>query len=202
MKVLGDDGSGTNSGVIAGIEWTTTDAQARGASKSVANMSLGGSASAALDQSVEAAIAAGITFVVAAGNENQDASNSSPAGVPSAITVGAIDEGDEIAEYSNFGDVVDVFAPGSLITSTWIDGTDTKSTISGTSMASPHVAGLAAYLIAFEGLKGPAAVVARILELAEDVVTGTPAGTTAALVGNGVFSNVKLHRRVLRSRNF
>jgi oryzin len=198
VKVLDDQGSGTNSGVIAGIEWVVTDAQKRGASKSVANMSLGGGKSNALDQAVEAAIEEGVTFVVAAGNENQDAGNTSPASVTSAITVGAIAEGDRRAEYSNYGDVVDVFAPGSEITSAWIGSSDAEETIDGTSMASPHVAGLVAYLIALEGLEGPEEVRQRILELAEDVVTGAPSGTTDALVGNGANANSTVTRKFLR----
>lgn len=99
VKVLGSDGSGTNSGVIKGIEWATSDAQTKGtAAKSVANMSLGGSYSAALNQAVAEAVSAGITFAVAAGNENADASTSSPASTKSAITVGAIGEDDARAE--------------------------------------------------------------------------------------------------------
>lgn len=198
VKVLDDEGSGTNSGVIAGIEWVATDAKKKGSSKTVANMSLGGAQSTALDAAVEAAIEEGVTFVVAAGNSNEDAVNSSPAGVKAAITVGAIDEGDVRAEYSNFGSVVDVFAPGSDITSAWIGGSDAKNTISGTSMASPHVAGLVAYLIALEGLEGPQAVMDRILELSEDVVEGVPSGTTTVLVGNGAKGNGTLPLRRIR----
>lgn len=98
VKVLGSDGSGTNSDVLKGIEWVISDAQSKGtAAKSVANMSLGGSYSAALNQAVEEAVSAGITFAVAAGNENVDAANSSPASAKSAITVGAIDQDDSRA---------------------------------------------------------------------------------------------------------
>ena len=124
-----------------------------------------------------------------AGNENENAADSSPASVPSAITVGATDRNDRRASFSNFGDLVDVFAPGVDITSSWIGGDDTEDTISGTSMAAPHVVGLAAYLISLEGLDGPEAVVKRIKELAvEGVVTNPGTATVDALVWNGVES--------------
>ncbi|KAH0606864.1 uncharacterized protein H6S33_003698 [Morchella sextelata] len=187
VKVLGSDGSGTNAGVIEGVEWVTSDAKSKGKSdKSVANMSLGGTVSAALNKAVAAAVSSGITFVVAAGNENVDASNSSPASEKSAITVGATQIGDARAEYSNFGSFVDVFAPGTDIVSTWIGSTTAINTISGTSMASPHVAGLAAYAISTEGLSGASAVTEWIKKSAiKGVVTDAGANSPNTLVYNG-----------------
>lgn len=186
VKVLGSDGSGTNAGVIEGVEWVTSDAKSKGKSdKSVANMSLGGTISAALNKAVAAAVTSGITFVVAAGNENVDASNSSPASEKSAITVGATQIGDARAEYSNFGSFVDVFAPGTDITSTWIGSTTAVNTISGTSMASPHVAGLAAYAISVEGLSGATDVTAWIKQNAiKGVVTDAGSNSPNTLVYN------------------
>ncbi|KAH8154959.1 uncharacterized protein LAJ45_01492 [Morchella importuna] len=187
VKVLGSDGSGTNAGVIEGVEWVTSDAKSKGKSdKSVANMSLGGTVSAALNKAVAAAVDSGVTFVVAAGNENVDASNSSPASEKSAITVGATQIGDARAEYSNFGSFVDVFAPGTDIVSTWIGSTTAVNTISGTSMASPHVAGLAAYAIAAKGLSGSTEVTDWIKKNAiKGVVTDAGANSPNTLIYNG-----------------
>ncbi|KAF8249123.1 subtilisin-like protein [Wilcoxina mikolae CBS 423.85] len=185
VKVLGDNGQGTNSGVIAGVQWVAKDAKGKNG-KAVANMSLGGVFSQAVNRAVEAAIESGVTFCVAAGNEGVDAANSSPASVESAITVGATDRTDTRAQFSNFGKLVDVFAPGVDITSAWIGSDTAENTISGTSMASPHVAGLAAYLIALEGLSGPAEVAKRMKELAVGVVSDPGADTTDSLIFNGV----------------
>ena len=140
VRVLNCRGSGTNSGVIAGVDWVA----AQSFRPAVANMSLGGGASTALDNAVTNAVNAGITFVVAAGNSNVDACTASPARAPSAITVGATTSTDARASYSNFGTCVDIFAPGSSITSAWYKSNTQTNTISGTSMASPHVAGVAA----------------------------------------------------------
>ncbi len=140
VRVLNCRGSGTNSGVIAGVDWVA----AQSYRPAVANMSLGGGASTALDNAVTAAVSAGVTFVVAAGNSNVDACTASPARAPTAITVGATTNTDARASYSNFGTCVDIFAPGSSITSAWHKSDTQTSTISGTSMASPHVAGVAA----------------------------------------------------------
>ncbi|KAI5815287.1 oryzin precursor [Pyronema omphalodes] len=190
VKVLGGaSGSGSTSGVIAGVDWVVKDAKAKGRiGKSVVNMSLGGEFTTALNRAVDAAINAGIPFAVAAGNDfGQDASQYSPASVKNAITVGAMDSDDTRADYSNIGSLVDVFAPGTQITSTWIGSNVAINTISGTSMASPHVAGLAAYLMALEGLTTPAEVTARIKQLAIDGVVQKPARNTVdALVFNGV----------------
>ncbi|KAJ3826824.1 peptidase S8/S53 domain-containing protein [Lentinula raphanica] len=151
VKVLGSNGSGTMSDVIKGVEWATNSAVAKakaGSSKhkgSVANMSLGGGKSPTLDTAVNRATEKGLHFAVAAGNENRDACNSSPAAAEKAITVGASTISDERAYFSNYGPCVDVFAPGLNIKSTWPN--NGINTISGTSMASPHTAGLLAYLL-------------------------------------------------------
>lgn len=118
---------------------------------SVANMSLGGGKAQALDDAVNAAVEAGLHFAVAAGNDNKDACDYSPARAEAAVTVGASTLGDERAYFSNHGKCVDVFAPGLNILSTWNGGNDTSNTISGTSMASPHICGLLAYLLSIEG---------------------------------------------------
>ncbi|KAH7135755.1 peptidase S8/S53 domain-containing protein [Dendryphion nanum] len=186
VKVLGVDGSGTNSGVIAGINFAAQDSQSRAGckGKSVGNLSLGGSKSTAVNTAARNAVTAGLFLAVAAGNEKEDAANSSPASEPTAFTVGATDSSDRISTFSNFGSVVDIFAPGTSITSTWIDGK--TNTISGTSMASPHIAGLAAYLIALENLSGPTAIGNRIKALgSKSKITGVPTGTVNLLAYNG-----------------
>jgi len=169
VKVLGCDGSGTNAGVIAGVTFVGTDAKAK-KSKAVANMSLGGGYSAALNKAVASVVAQGITFVVAAGNENQDACNTSPASEPLAITVGATTvansgmstQKDQRASFSNFGKCLDIFAPGQLITAPWIGSTTALETISGTSMASPHVAGAAALLLSANNNLTPAQIASSL----------------------------------------
>ncbi|MEV5294818.1 S8 family peptidase [Streptomyces sp. NPDC053741] len=140
VRVLDDAGSGTTEQVVAGIDWVTANHEG----PSVANMSLGGGADPALDAAVEKAIASGVTFAVAAGNESSDAGEGSPSRVPEAITVASSTEDDEQSSFSNFGSVVDIYAPGSDITSAWNDSDDATNTISGTSMATPHVVGAAA----------------------------------------------------------
>jgi subtilisin family serine protease len=149
VKVLGCSGQGTTSGVIDGITWVANQASSK-RKPSVANMSLGGGGSVVMDNAIKGAIGVGVTFVVAAGNDNADACDTSPARVPEAITVGATDiisNQDVRATFSNYGSCVDVFAPGVKITSTWIGSPNATATISGTSMASPHTAGVAALLL-------------------------------------------------------
>ncbi|QSQ19698.1 S8 family peptidase [Pyxidicoccus parkwayensis] len=140
VRVLGCDGSGSISGVISGIDWVTKNHE----SPAVANMSLGGDNDQALDDAVTRSIASGVTYVVAAGNEDADACKHSPARTPDAITVAATDDGDQRASFSNWGDCVDVFAPGNKITSSWHYGDKETRVLSGTSMASPHVTGVVA----------------------------------------------------------
>jgi subtilisin family serine protease len=142
VRVLDCSGSGSTSGVIAGIDWVIANHVA--GTPAVANMSLGGGRSSALDIAVRSAVADGVVFVVAAGNSTANACQSSPAGEPLAITVGSTTSADARSSFSNYGSCVDVFAPGSSITSAWYTSTTASNTISGTSMASPHVAGVVA----------------------------------------------------------
>lgn len=144
VRVLDCTGSGAWSGVIAGIDWTAASTLR----PAVANMSLGGGASASVDAAVAAAVTKGVTMVVAAGNNNANACNYSPARAPKAITVGATASDDMRASYSNFGNCLDIFAPGSSITSAWHTSATAINTINGTSMASPHVTGVAALALA------------------------------------------------------
>ncbi|MFM9136700.1 MAG: S8 family serine peptidase, partial [Actinomycetota bacterium] len=142
VRVLDCTGSGTTAGVIAGIDWVVSHHVA--GSPAVANMSLGGGRSSALDLAVQRGIADGVTFVVAAGNSNSNACFTSPAGEPLAVTVGATTSADARSSFSNFGPCVDIFAPGSNITSAWIGSSTASAIKSGTSMAAPHVAGVVA----------------------------------------------------------
>ena len=142
VRVLDCDGSGTYSGVISGVNWVTNNA----VRPAVANMSLGGAASQSLDDAVKASIASGITYVVAAGNYAEDACNDSPARVPGAITVGATDRYDYAPSWSNYGSCIDLFAPGVDVESAYNTGDTATAYLSGTSMASPHVAGVVALL--------------------------------------------------------
>ena len=155
VRVLGCNGSGSTSGVIAGIDWVTSN---HGTGQpAVANMSLGGGASTALDNAVRNSIIDGVSYAIAAGNGNivgiaQDACKYSPARVAEAMTVGATDSNDKKASWSNYGNCVDWFAPGVSITSAWYSSSSATNTISGTSMATPHTTGVAAlYLQANPG---------------------------------------------------
>ncbi|MEQ8146210.1 S8 family peptidase [Streptomyces sp. OP7] len=169
VRVLDDNGSGTTEQVVAGIDWVTENHKG----PSVANMSLGGAADPALDAAVQKAIASGVTFAVAAGNESADAGQGSPARVPEALTVASSTEDDAQSDFSNFGESVDLYAPGSDITSAWNDSDTGTKTISGTSMASPHVAGAAAVYLAGHPDADPAAVAEALT-----------AGATADAIGN------------------
>ncbi|MGY1652767.1 S8 family peptidase [Geodermatophilus sp. SYSU D01119] len=165
VRVLDCAGNGTTAGVVAGIDWVTAN-HAAGA-PAVANMSLGGGASTAIDTAVRNSIADGVTYAVAAGNGNargvaQDACASSPARVPAALTVGATDRTDTAASFSNHGACVDLLAPGVGITSAWHTSTSATSTISGTSMATPHVAGVAALYLQGSPAATPATVTGAI----------------------------------------
>jgi len=167
VKVLNCQGSGSNAGVIAGVNYVASNAPR----PSVANMSLGGSKSTALDSAVTNAIKEGVTFVVAGGNENDNACYYSPADVPTAISVGATgvddSQGNEIdnrAYFSNYGTCISVFAPGLMIQSTWIGNNNNElKTISGTSMAAPHVAGVCAVYLGTHTTASPATVKSWIL---------------------------------------
>jgi aqualysin 1 len=172
VRVLDCSGSGTNSGVIAGMDWVASNRTL----PAVANMSLGGGASQATDDAIQRMVNAGVTVAVAAGNENTNACNSSPARAPSAITVGSTTNTDARSSFSNYGTCLDIFAPGSNITSSWYTSTTATNTISGTSMASPHVAGVAALYLQGNPGASPATVTNAITSTA---TTGkvTSAGT-------------------------
>ncbi len=185
VRVLDCGGSGTWSGVIAGINWTASNHPA--GTPAVANMSLGGGYSESINQAVAGAVADGITFAVAAGNENSSACNVSPASAPSAITVGSSNSNDSRSYFSNYGSCVDIFAPGMGITSAWIGSPTDTNTISGTSMASPHVAGAAALLLSASRSLTPTQVASQINSSATTgVVTDPQVGTPNKLlfVGN------------------
>jgi subtilisin family serine protease len=144
VRVLDCDSSGSYSGFIKGIDWVTRNA----VKPAVANMSLGGPRSSTLDAAVKRSIAAGVTYAVAAGNDNSDACKQSPASTPDAITVAATTSRDARASYSNYGTCVDIFAPGDRVLSDSSKSNTGSTTMSGTSMASPHVAGAAALVLA------------------------------------------------------
>ncbi|KAH7091581.1 peptidase S8/S53 domain-containing protein [Paraphoma chrysanthemicola] len=172
VKVLRSNGSGTMSDVVKGVEYAVQahketvkkakDGKKKGFKGSAANMSLGGGKSTTLDLAVNAAVDAGIHFAVAAGNDNADSCNYSPAAAENAVTVGASTLLDERAYFSNYGKCNDIFAPGLNILSTWIGSEHATNTISGTSMASPHIAGLLAYLLSLQPSKDSAFAVADI----------------------------------------
>ncbi|HEX5869389.1 MAG TPA: S8 family serine peptidase [Longimicrobium sp.] len=172
VRVLDCAGSGTDAGVIAGMDWVANNRVL----PAVANMSLGGGASQAIDDAVNRMHNRSVTVVVAAGNENQNACNVSPSRAPNAITVGSTTNTDARSSFSNYGSCVDVFAPGSSITSAWYTTTSATNTISGTSMASPHVAGVAALYLQGNTAALPSAVANAIITTA---TTGkvTSAGT-------------------------
>jgi len=186
VRVLGCTGSGSNSGVIAGVDWVT----ANHVKPAVANMSLGGGASSALDTAVNNSIAAGVFYAVAAGNDNANACNYSPARAANAMTVGSTTSTDARSSFSNFGTCVDIFAPGSSITSAWHTSNSATNTISGTSMASPHVAGVAALYLAGNTTASPSAVTTAInnnatLNKVTSAGTGSPNRLLYSQFGGG-----------------
>ncbi|QLQ82215.1 hypothetical protein HG537_0G04700 [Torulaspora globosa] len=203
VKVLRSNGSGSMSDVIKGVEFATQSHQKdakekkKGFKGSTANMSLGGGKSPALDMAVNAAVKAGIHFAVAAGNENQDACNTSPAAAENAITVGASTLSDDRAYFSNWGKCVDIFAPGLNILSTYIGSDDATATLSGTSMASPHVAGLLTYFLSLQpdsdsdfftagsGVTPEQLKKKLIAYSTNDILYDLPEGTPNALIYNG-----------------
>ncbi|OKH92699.1 S8 family peptidase [Streptomyces uncialis] len=170
VRVLDNNGSGTTAGVIAGVDWVTRNHSG----PSVANMSLGGGASTTLDNAVRNSIASGVTYAVAAGNSGVNASSTSPARVTQAITVGATSNTDAKASWSNFGSVLDLFAPGVSITAGWHTGDSATNTISGTSMAAPHVAGAAAVYLSSRPTATPAQVSTALVNGATNSVVTTP----------------------------
>jgi subtilisin family serine protease len=181
VRVLNCAGSGTWEQVIAGVDWVAGNADL----PAVANMSLGGGAHTALDDAVTGAIAAGVTFAVSAGNSNANACNASPARTPNAITVGSTTSSDARSSFSNFGTCVDIFAPGSSITSAWSTSNTAINTISGTSMASPHVAGVAAIYLTANPAASPSTVAAAIINGATpNKVTNAGTGSPNRLLYN------------------
>lgn len=189
VKVLRSNGSGTMSDVVKGVEWAAEahikkakdakNGKVKGFKGSVANMSLGGGSSKTLDLAVNAAVDAGMHFAVAAGNDNADACNYSPAAAENAVTVGASTLADERAYFSNYGKCTDIFAPGLNILSTWIGSEYAVNTISGTSMASPHIAGLLAYYVSLQPASDSAYAVAEITpkKLKEALISIATQGT-------------------------
>lgn len=198
VKVLKSNGSGSMSDVVKGVEWAAIRhadnvkaakaGKKKGFKGSTANMSLGGGKSPTLDLAVNAAVDLGLHFAVAAGNDNADSCNYSPAAAEKAVTVGASTIGDERAYFSNFGKCNDIFAPGLNILSTWTGSKYATNIISGTSMASPHIAGLLAYLLSLQPSSDSAYSVAEItpkklkaelLAIASaGKLTGVPSSTT------------------------
>ncbi len=182
VRVLGCDGSGTNSGVIAGMDWVAANAQ----KPAVANMSLGGGYSTATNSAIARLTAANVFVAVAAGNSGQDACRSSPASAPTATTVAASTKTDARASYSNWGSCVDLYAPGSGITSAWYQNDTQTNTISGTSMASPHVAGAAALHLAANSGATPASIDAALKGRATpNVITSNRRDTPNLLLYTG-----------------
>jgi len=180
VKVLGDDGSGTNAGVIAGVDWVA----GRGTPRSVINMSLGGGFSSTLNAAVNNAVAKGVVTVVAAGNDNRDACNYSPASASAVISTGSTEDGSDNSDvrsyFSNYGTCVNIFAPGSAITAAWIGSPSATRTISGTSMASPHVAGIGALLRADFPNESATQIQKRITDMGtKDVINLVCAGVSA-----------------------
>ncbi len=175
VRVLDCLGEGTNSGVIAGIDWVTADHQP--GQPAVANLSLGGAASPALDTAVANSIVDGVTYAVAAGNDNVDACAVSPARVADAITVGATTSSDTRASFSNYGACLDVFAPGTAITSAWANDDSSLATLNGTSMATPHAAGVAALYLQGSPAASPATV--------RDAIVGSTTANVVSAAGSG-----------------
>jgi cerevisin len=182
VKVLGDDGTGSTADVLAGVNYVAAQHKAKPGARSVANMSLGGGKSASLDAAVNSAVAAGVSFVVAAGNSNADACNYSPAAAADAITVGASTITDTLASFSNKGKCVDIIAPGQDIKSTWIGSTTATNTISGTSMASPHVAGAVAVALSQQNLTPKQVKEYIIAEASVDKIRSIPTATVNKLL--------------------
>jgi len=197
VKVLGAGGSGTTSGVISGVNWVANDAIAdaeeyfqkygkKRSSKAAANMSLGGGKSDSLNNAVNAAVGNDIVFAVASGNNNNNACNYSPASAEQAISVNSMTSSDAKSSFSNYGTCSDVWGPGSSITSTWIGSTSATNTISGTSMASPHVCGVAIKLMTKFPAYDADKIKDELLSIAlTNKLSGVPSNTPNRLVYAG-----------------
>ncbi|KZV97054.1 serine protease [Exidia glandulosa HHB12029] len=186
VRTVGDNGNGLVSDTIAAVNWAIEQVTTVTNAPSVITMSLRFDPSDVLDAAVTAAIDAGIHVTVSAGNAARDASSQSPARAPAVTCVGATGINDTIAYFSNVGPLVDIFSPGLNVVSDYPFSTDLTTVMSGTSMSTPHVAGLTAYLVALEGNKSPAEVLARIKELGPDnLISGIPADTVNDLLNNG-----------------
>ncbi|KAF4439139.1 endopeptidase K [Fusarium acutatum] len=186
VKVIDKDGVGTMSNILQGLQWIVNHAKSKGITKkSIINASLGGPYTKIGNDAVKAATDLGITIVVAAGNEGDDAAYYSPASALSAITVAAIDGASYRTLWSNYGKAVDIFAPGSDILSAGHLSDSSSVYKSGTSMAAPHVAGLAAYFMAKEGLRGSTAVTKRIIGAADTSGVGSAFDSPGRVAYNG-----------------
>lgn len=178
IRILGCDGSGASSNVIAGLDWILKN----GKKPAVVNMSLGGDANTSLDSAVENLFNNGYVMVVAAGNSNADACSSSPARVSKAITVAATDDTDTRASYSNYGSCVDIFAPGSQINSSWIGSNTATKVLNGTSMATPHVVGVVAEMLQSTPTATPQTISNNLLNQASSNVVKNPSGSPNRLL--------------------
>lgn len=186
VRVLDCTGTGSTSTVLAGLDWILSNHAASG-TPAIVNMSLAGTGSSALDTEVNNLFLAGMTTVVAAGNSTTDACNVSPARVPSAITVGATTQSDQIANYSNYGSCVDLFAPGSAVHSDWYTSPTAAVTSSGTSESAPLVAGIAAAWLATYPTASPTQISQSVISSATlDAITGLPAGSPNRLLFSGI----------------
>jgi aqualysin 1 len=183
VRVLACNGNGNDAGVMAGVDWVTSRVQAVGG-PSVVNMSLGGGISTALDEAVTRSVNAGISYAVAAGNASTNACDTSPARVPSVVTVGASSQSDLRASFSNYGSCLDIFAPGQDIVSNWWTEDTAKATLSGTSMASPHVAGVMAAYLQQNPAATPATVREVLVNSAGDALSSLGSGSPDKLLHN------------------